>query len=158
MKNHIFLWCRYSVKNWLKPVCTLKCKSTRLWNDNEFMPSNLHAFLWRTSTLFVTSSLKTQNGYEFCWKKKKKKKRNDRNYAIMKRIMLCPIKFGLLFKISNYHYCVFVSRQCTISFWLPFCNVKCYVVNKFYDLSFAAAGFPENHVVRCCMIATNDML
>ena len=25
------------------------------------MPSNLHAFLWRVSTLFVTSSLTTQN-------------------------------------------------------------------------------------------------
>ena len=64
MKNDIFLWCCYRVKNWLKTVYTLKRKSTRLWNDNEFMPSNLHAFLWRTSTHFVTSSLTTQNGYE----------------------------------------------------------------------------------------------
>ena len=77
MKNYIFLWCRYRVKNWLKTLCTLKCKSTRLSNDNEFMPSNLPAFLWRTSTLFVMSSLTTQIGYEFCWKKII----IDRNYA-----------------------------------------------------------------------------
>ena len=44
LKNDIFLWCRYRVKNWLKTVCTLKCKSTRLSNDNEFMPNNLHVF------------------------------------------------------------------------------------------------------------------
>ena len=65
MKNDTFLWCRYRVKNWL---ITLKCKSTRLSNENEFMPSNLHAFLWQTSTLVVTSSLTTQIRYEFCWK------------------------------------------------------------------------------------------
>ena len=33
------------------------------------MPSNLHAFLWRNSTLFVTSSLTTQTWYDCCWKK-----------------------------------------------------------------------------------------
>ena len=32
----------------------------------------------------------------------------------LKRITLCHIKFGLLFKISNYHICVFISRQCTL--------------------------------------------
>ena len=26
--------------------------------------------------------------------------------------MLCQIKFGLLFKISNYRCCIFISRQC----------------------------------------------
>ena len=113
MKNEIFLWCRYRGKNLLKTVCTLKCKSTRLWNDNEFMPSSLHAFLWRTSILFVTSLLTTQIRYEFCWKKKKKKKLVEiMQGCTLKRIMLCQIKFGLLFKISNYRCCVFISRQC----------------------------------------------
>ena len=32
----------------------------------------------------------------------------------LKRIMLCQIKFGLLFKISNYYSCVFISRQCFV--------------------------------------------
>ena len=26
--------------------------------------------------------------------------------------MLCQIKFRLLSKISNYHFCVFISREC----------------------------------------------
>ena len=30
----------------------------------------------------------------------------------LKRITLCQIKFDLLFKISNHHSCVFISRQC----------------------------------------------
>ena len=58
----------------LKTVSTLKCKSTRLWNDNEFMPSNLHAFV-----LKILSQKETKKKNK---KKKKKKKtvggtRND---------------------------------------------------------------------------------
>ena len=33
--------------------------------------------------------------------------------STLKSIMLCQIKFDLLFKISNYRSCVFISRQCT---------------------------------------------
>ena len=49
---------------------------------------------------------------------KKKKKKKKKTIEIMqgctlKRMMLCQIKFGLLFKISNYHSCVLISRQCS---------------------------------------------
>ena len=29
--------------------------------------------------------------------------------------MLCQIKFGILFKISNYNSCAFISRKCRIT-------------------------------------------
>ena len=102
MKKDIFLWCRYRVKNWLKTVCTLNCKSTRLWNDNEFMPSNLHAFLWRTSTHTL---------WRHCWqhkriwillKKKKKKKKIDRIYARMLVGWLC---WGLTSQSTIFQLC-----------------------------------------------------
>ena len=112
MKKDIFLWCRHRVKNWLKTVCTLNCKSTRLWNDNEFMPSNLHAFLWRTSTHTLWRHC-WQHKRIWIWLKKKKKSIEFMQGCTLKRLMLCQIKCGLLLKISNYHSCVFISRQCS---------------------------------------------
>ena len=106
MKNDIFLWCCYRVKNWLKTVCMLKCKSTRLWKDNAFMPSNLHVFCGEPQHIL----------WRHCWQHKTDmnllKNIIIQNYARMKHMMLCQIKFGLLFKISNYHCCVFISRRC----------------------------------------------
>ena len=48
--------------------------------------------------------------------------------TLLKRIMLCQIKFGLLFKISNYCSCVFISRQCT-AVEFSFCAFLCKIAH-----------------------------
>ena len=119
MNNYSFLWCRYRVKNcqWIKIVCTLTSNSTKRSNDNEFTQSNLHAFLWRTSTLFVTSSLTTQIVYELCWKRI-----IDRNYARMctethKALSKLNLVFCSNFQIITVAFSYLVSVVCCCLLW-----------------------------------------
>ena len=61
--------------------------------------------------------------WRHCWQHKMDvnfiEKKNNWSIIIqgctLKLVMLCQIKFGLLFKISNYHYCVFISCHCTLA-------------------------------------------
>ena len=52
----------------------------------------------------------------------------------LKRIMLCQIKFGLLLKISNFHCCVFISRQCNMGLLKQTWRFKSYVHAQGFDI------------------------
>ena len=66
--------------------------------------------------------------------------------------MLCQIKFGLSFKISNYHCCVFISRQCILFLCWKYKNLLCEV---WIEKSVPSIIF-WHHVT--CRVMTNFMI